>query len=148
MGLGAGSLTDWGSTPHESAASPDFSFCDLSHRVGEVHLPGIASFPGVVSITATTLVPESLEWKQAYLAAVLEKDRTRIVGLIHDARSKLSAGLVELAIRDSHDEVEAIEDVEYLLQALQSSLSYRNDLQNWSDVLPVYSSGSGAGPGP
>jgi len=42
-------------------------------------------------------VPESLEWQQAYLAAVLEKDRTRIVDLIHDARSKLSARLVELA---------------------------------------------------
>jgi len=28
----------------------------------------------------------------------------------------------------SHDEIEAIEDADYLLQALRSSLSYRNDL--------------------
>lgn len=76
-------------------------------------------------------VPESLEWKQAYLAAILEKNRTRIAGLVHDARSKLSARLVQLAGQSySHDEVEAIQDAEYLLQALQSSLSYRNDLQN------------------
>ena len=76
-------------------------------------------------------VPESLEWKQAYLAAVLEKDRTRIVVLIDDARLKLSARLVELEAQSySHDEIEAIQDAEYLLQALQSSLSYRNDLQN------------------
>ena len=76
-------------------------------------------------------VPESLEWKQAYLAAVLEKDRTRIVGLIDNARSKLSARLAELAAQTySHDEIEAIQDADYLLQALQSSLSYRNDLQN------------------
>jgi len=67
----------------------------------------------------------------AYVAAVLEKDRTRIVGLIEDARSKLSARLIELAAQSySHDEVEAIQDAEYLLQALQSSLSYRNDLRN------------------
>jgi len=76
-------------------------------------------------------VPESLQWKQAYLAAILEKDRTRVVDLIQDARSKFASRLDELAA-DSHsyDEVEAIQDAEYLLQALQSSLSYRNDLQN------------------
>ena len=76
-------------------------------------------------------VPESLEWKQAYLAAILERDRTRVVSLIQDARSKFASRLDELA-DDSHsyDEVEAIQDAEYLLQALQSSLSYRNDLQN------------------
>jgi hypothetical protein len=81
--------------------------------------------------TYFSTVPESLEWKQAYLAAVLEKDGTRIVSLIDDARSKLSARLVELAAQSySHDEIEAIQDADYLLQALQSSLSYRNDLQN------------------
>jgi len=73
--------------------------------------------------------PENLEWKQAYLAAVLEKNRTRIVGLIHDARMKLSVRLCELEAEPySHDEIEAIEDADYLLQALRSSLSYRNDL--------------------
>ena len=81
--------------------------------------------------THISSIPESVEWKQAYLAAVLEKDRTRIAGLIQEARSKLSARLVELAAQSySHDEVEAIQDADYLLQALQSSLSYRNDLQN------------------
>jgi replication-associated recombination protein RarA len=76
-------------------------------------------------------VPESLTWKQAYLAAILEKDRTRVEALIQDARMKLSDRLVEIAGHSySYDEVEAIHDAEYLLQALQSSLSYRTDLQN------------------
>jgi hypothetical protein len=76
-------------------------------------------------------VPESIEWKQAYLAAILEKDRTRVVTLIHDARSKLATRLGKLAAEsDSYDEVEAIQDADYLLQALHSSLSYRSDLQN------------------
>jgi hypothetical protein len=76
-------------------------------------------------------LPDNLGWKQAYLAAILEKDRTRVVSLIQDARSKLATRLDELAA-ESHpyDEIEAIQDAEYLLQALQSSLSYRNDLQN------------------
>jgi hypothetical protein len=65
------------------------------------------------------------------MAAILEKDRTRVVSLIEDAKSKLAARLDEL-IPESHsyDEIEAIQDADYLLQALQSSLSYRNDLQN------------------
>lgn len=81
--------------------------------------------------TYCSSTPENLDWQQAYLAAVLEKDQTRIVSLIHDARSKLSARMIELACESyAHDEVEAIQDAEYLLQALQSSLSYRNDLQS------------------
>jgi replication-associated recombination protein RarA len=81
--------------------------------------------------THISVVPEGLEWKQAYLAAVLEKDRTRVVGLIHDARSKFATRLDELEAESySHDEIEAIQDADYLLQALQSSLSYRNDLRN------------------
>ena len=76
-------------------------------------------------------VPETLEWKQAYLAAVLEKDRTRILGLIHEAKAKLSARLVELrALTYSHDEIEAIQDAEYVLQAVKSRLLYGNDLQS------------------
>jgi len=75
--------------------------------------------------------PEGLEWKQAYLAAVLEKDRTRVVGLIQDAKSKFATRLDELAAESySHDEIEAIQDADYLLQALRSSLSYRTDLKN------------------
>ncbi|MBZ5689043.1 MAG: hypothetical protein LAP86_28885 [Acidobacteriia bacterium] len=81
--------------------------------------------------TQFSAVPENLEWKQAYMAAVLEKDRTRVVDLIQDARSKLATRLDELRAESySHDEIEAIQDADYLLQALQSSLSYRNDLQN------------------
>jgi hypothetical protein len=76
-------------------------------------------------------VSENLEWKQAYMAAILEKDRTRVVSLIEDAKSKLAARLDEL-ISESHsyDEIEAIQDADYLLQALRSSLSYRSDLHN------------------
>ena len=81
--------------------------------------------------TYISAVSENLEWKQAYVAAILEKDRTRVVGLIQHARSKFAARLDELAV-ESHpyDEIEAIQDADYLLQALQSSLSYRNDQQN------------------
>lgn len=76
-------------------------------------------------------VPENLEWKQAYMAAILEKDRSRVVGLIQDARSKLATRLDELAAElHPYDEIEAIQDADYLLQALHSSLSYRNDLRN------------------
>jgi hypothetical protein len=65
------------------------------------------------------------------MAAILEKDRTRVVSLIEDAKSKLAARLDEL-ISESHsyDEIEAIQDADYLLQALRSSLSYRSDLHN------------------
>jgi hypothetical protein len=81
--------------------------------------------------TYISAVPENLEWKQAYMAAVLEKDRTRVVDLIQDARSKFATRLEELAAESySHDEIEAIQDADYVLQALQSSLSYRNDLRN------------------
>ena len=81
--------------------------------------------------THISAVPESVAWKQAYLAAILEKNRSRIAGLIQDARLKLSNRLEELAGDSfSYDEVEAIHDADYLLQALQSSLSYRTDLQN------------------
>jgi len=51
--------------------------------------------------------------------------------LIEDARSKLAARLDDLTAElHSYDEIEAIQDADYLLQALQSSASYRIDLQN------------------
>jgi hypothetical protein len=76
-------------------------------------------------------VPETLEWKQAYIAAIQEKDRTRVANLIQNARSKFATRLDELAAEShSYDEVEAVQDADYLLQALQSSLSYRTDLRN------------------
>jgi len=67
--------------------------------------------------THFSAVPENLEWKQAYMAAVLEQDRTRVVGLIQDARSKFATRLDELAAESySHDEVEAIQDADYFLR--------------------------------
>jgi len=73
--------------------------------------------------------PETLEWKKAYMAAVLEKDRARLPELIQKAREKLAERMRELWAAGSapREEVEAIHDALYLLQALRSSLSYRDD---------------------
>ena len=73
-------------------------------------------------------LPENLEWKQAYMAAVLEKDRGRLPPLIQDATQKLSERLHELWGTGpvSSEEVQAIDDALYLLQALLSSLPYRD----------------------
>ena len=77
-------------------------------------------------------VPEDRDWKQAYMAAILEKDRSRVNGRIHTARKKLETRLHELEVGlVPCDEIDAIHDAFYLLQALQSSLSYRDDLSNW-----------------
>ena len=78
--------------------------------------------------------PETLDWKQAYMAAVLEKDRRRLPGLIHDARVKLGHRLHELWASGAapREEIEAIHDALYLLQALLSSLSYRDDTAEWT----------------
>ncbi len=75
--------------------------------------------------------PENLDWKEAYMSAILEKDRARVTGLIQDARAKLATRLRELTAAGSVpcDEVEAIHDAFYLLQALQSSLLYRDELR-------------------
>jgi len=74
-------------------------------------------------------VPETLDWKQAYMAAILEKDRSCVTGLIQQAREKLATRLRELTAMGPHpsDEIEAIHDAFYLLQALQSSLPYRDE---------------------
>ena len=72
-------------------------------------------------------MPENLDWKHAYMAATLEKDRARILGLIEDARAKLAARLLELTASGAVlcDGVEAIDDTFYLPRALQSSVLYR-----------------------
>ncbi|HXJ88858.1 MAG TPA: hypothetical protein VMS18_18720 [Candidatus Binatia bacterium] len=82
-------------------------------------------------------VPENLDWKKAYLAAVLEKDCKRLPGLIHDAMQKLSARLRELwaAGPIPSEEIEAIHDALYLLEALLSSLSYRDESGEWTRSL-------------
>ncbi|HET7438562.1 MAG TPA: hypothetical protein VFJ56_03630 [Nitrospira sp.] len=78
-------------------------------------------------------VPESLAWKKAYVAAVLEKDRKRLPGLIQEATRKLSERLHELWATGPvpSDEIEAIDDALYLLHALRSSLAYRDDGGEW-----------------
>jgi hypothetical protein len=74
-------------------------------------------------------VPETIDWKQAYMAAIREKDHSCVSGRIQHAREKLSTRLRELngVGPFPSDEVEAIHDAFYLLQALQSSLAYRNE---------------------
>lgn len=73
--------------------------------------------------------PEDLDWKRAYMAAILERDRQRLLGLIHDAQVKLSKRLLELTAAESGslpcDETEAIHDAQYMLEALRNSLPYR-----------------------
>ena len=80
-------------------------------------------------------LPDSLSWKQAYMAAILEKDRVRISTRIEDAREKISSRLREITIGGSGtfskhehaEEIDAIHEAFYLLEALRSSLSYRED---------------------
>ena len=75
-------------------------------------------------------VPENLDWKKAYMAAVLEKDRGRVPILIEQARAMLSERLRELWKSGPvpSDEMEAIDDALYLLEALLSSMSYREEI--------------------
>jgi len=78
--------------------------------------------------------PETHDWKEAYMAAILEKDRTRLPGLVDDARQKLSQRLRDLWVTGPvpSDEIEAIHDALYLLEALLSSLSYRDEDREWT----------------
>jgi len=77
--------------------------------------------------------PENLDWKKAYLAAVLETDRMQVPLLVEKAREKLTQRLREIWAIGALpcDEVEAIHDALYLLEALLSSLSYRHDDGHW-----------------
>jgi len=78
-------------------------------------------------------LPESLAWKQAYMAAILEKNRGEINKRIDDAREKLYARLREITVgeggpfykHEHEEEIEAIHEADYLLEALRSSLAYR-----------------------
>ena len=79
-------------------------------------------------------LPESLSWKQAYMTAILEKDRTRIRTRIEEAREKISSRLREITLggggrfskHEHAEEIDAIHEAFYLLEALQSSLAYRD----------------------
>lgn len=59
-----------------------------------------------------SLVPDSQEWKQAYMAAILEKDRTLVADLIAEAKEKLASRQDALKTegRFPCDEAEAIDD--------------------------------------
>jgi hypothetical protein len=74
-------------------------------------------------------IPQNLDWKQAYMAAILEKDRGRTLELIQNARVELARRMVELKQNGPIpcDETEAIQDACYMLHALESSLSYREE---------------------
>lgn len=73
--------------------------------------------------------PENFSWEKTYTAAILEKDRARVPGLIEAANQTLCERLRTLLAASpvcSH-EIEAINDALYMLQALRSSLLYRED---------------------
>lgn len=66
-------------------------------------------------------------WKQAYLAAILEKDPHRIYVAAHRAEREFVTREHELFGKpDSFDELQDISDARYLLRALISSLPYRD----------------------
>lgn len=81
-------------------------------------------------------VPENIHWKRAYMAAVLEKDRTHVPRLIQEAKDSLSERLHELSSAGlvPNEEVKAIHDALYLLEALLSSLLYRDETAEWTAV--------------
>lgn len=73
--------------------------------------------------------PEHFSWEKAYMAAILEKDHARLPELIEEANRRLCECLRTLLAASpvcSH-EIEAINDALYMLQALHSSLLYRED---------------------
>jgi len=77
---------------------------------------------------------ENLDWRKAYLAAVLEKDRQRLPALIRRARETCSERLLTLSKSGPvpSDEVNAIHDALYMLQALLGSISYRTEAGEWT----------------
>lgn len=85
-----------------------------------------------------SFTPENLDWKKAYLAAVLEKDRERLPDLIQKARESCSERLFKLSKTGSvpSDEVNAIHDALYMLQALLGSVSYRDESGEWTRSSP------------
>ncbi len=117
--------------------------CDLNHmtslrvplgwisnrrKTGE-RRPELRKVVGESMSSRVFTMPDSLDWKQAYMAAILEKDTSRIVTLIENAKAKLLTRLHELKLNNSVlcDEIEAIHDATYLLEALRTSLQYRSD---------------------
>jgi len=83
---------------------------------------------------SSRICSERLDWKKAYSAALVEKDRTRLPALVDQARQKLSERLHELLVTGPvpSDEIDAIDEAIYLLHALLSSLSYRDENREWT----------------
>ena len=70
-------------------------------------------------------VPDSVDCKKAYTAAILEKDKASVVRLIEQARQKLSCRLQELTLTawPICGEIEAIHDAFYLLKGCKAVCS-------------------------
>ena len=84
--------------------------------------------------------PDNLAWKKAYLAAVLEGDCMRVPLLAQRAKETMFQRMHELWMDDMIpcDELEAIHDALCMLDALLSTLSYRDDTglrlqSNWEN---------------
>ena len=78
--------------------------------------------------------PEDRDWKQAYMAAVLETDCSRLPGLAQTAIERLLERLHELKVLGAFpcEEIEAINDATYLLEAWLRSLSHRDENGEWT----------------
>lgn len=120
--------------PHSTTLHKESHGCIGSERL-RVRGHG---FVGWIMSSRIFFAPENLDWKKAYMAAVLEKDRVRLPDLIQDALEKLAHRLRELSGMGlvPSDEIEAIHDAFYLLQALRSSLPYRNQTGEWTRSSP------------
>ena len=69
------------------------------------------------------MMPDTLEWKRAYVAAIIETDRTRFAKLTDTARLELLKRERALFCGGPsvREELDAINDAIYLLQVLQAS---------------------------
>lgn len=89
-------------------------------------------------------IPNDRAWKQAYHAAIVEKDHQRLIHRIGVAREKLSERERQLMLTFSKahqipdnyalmmEELEAINDATYMLKALYDSLQHRDVAGEWS----------------
>jgi hypothetical protein len=75
----------------------------------------------------TGLAFSALSWKQAYLDAILEKDPQQILVAARRAEAEFASREHQLFGKpEAFDELQDISDARYLLQALISSLAYRD----------------------
>jgi hypothetical protein len=71
---------------------------------------------------------QAKDWKELYLAALLEDDRNRVPGLIVEAERAIVQRARELfqAGGDNIDEEQGLDDALYALRALKSCLTTHN----------------------